>query len=373
MYDIGLPSGKSLFQLFTERILALEVLAAQRFPTRPREDIQIPFYVMTSKMNHETTFEFFKEHEFFGLKESQMFFFPQGTLPCFTTDGKFILENAHKLATASDGNGGIYKAMETSGALANLQARGVKYLHVFSVDNALCKAADPTFIGYCINKEADCGNKVVWKTRPDESVGVVAKRNGAYCVVEYSELDRAASEKVDPSTGKLSFGAANICNHFYTIDFLVNVVLPKSSLKYHVAHKKIPMADETGETYTPTSNSGIKLESFIFDVFPLSSRMAVLSVPRETEFAPVKNAPGNPIDSPDSARRMMHEEGKAWLIAAANSFSKRTEDVDTFVHEKLDKAQCIEISPLVSYNGEGLEAHVKSLMEGSPCEIIRLD
>ncbi|GMF46249.1 unnamed protein product [Phytophthora fragariaefolia] len=217
MYDIGLPSEKSLFQLFAERLLALEALAADKFPTRPRGEIQIPFYVMTSKMNHETTIKYFREHSFFGLKETQMFFFPQGTLPCFTTDGKLILENAHKLATASDGNGGIYKALEYSGALAKLQARGVKYLHVFSVDNALCKAADPTFIGYCIDKQADCGNKVVWKASPDDCVGVLAKRNDRFCVVEYSEIDREMAERVDSRTGKLVFGAANICNHFYTL------------------------------------------------------------------------------------------------------------------------------------------------------------
>ncbi|CAI5726615.1 unnamed protein product [Peronospora effusa] len=372
MYDIGLPSEKSLFQLFAERLLALEVLTANKFPGILREEIQIPFYVLTSRMNHETTIDFFKEHKFFGLKESQMFFFPQGTLPCFTMDGKLILENASKLATASDGNGGMYKAMESSGAVKKLQACGVKYLHVFSVDNALCKVADPIFMGYCIDKKADRGNKVVWKTRPDDCVGVVAKRNGRFCVIEYSEIDRGMSERVDSRTGKLVFGAANICNHFYTIDFLVDVVLPNASLAYHVAHKKIPMADETGTTFTPTSNSGIKLESFIFDAFPLSSRMAVLSVPRETEFAPVKNPSGNPIDSPDSARRMLHAEGKAWLLAAATVIST-AEEVDRFAHEKLEKARHIEISPLISYRGEGLEAYIKSLMKGLPRDIIRLE
>ncbi|CAI5746197.1 unnamed protein product [Peronospora destructor] len=374
MYDIGLPSEKSLFQLFAERLLALELLAAYKFPTILREKIQIPFYVMTSRMNHDTTVEFFRSHKFFGLRKSQMFFFSQGTLPCFTMDGKLILENASKLATASDGNGGIYKAMESSRAITKLQACGVKYLHVFSVDNALCKVADPTFIGYCIDKKADCGNKVVWKARPDDCVGVVAKRNDRFCVINYSEIDRGMSERVDSCTGKLVFGAANICNHFYTIDFLIDVVLPNLSLAYHVARKKIPMADDTGATYTPTSNSGIKLESFIFDVFPLSSRMAVLSVSRETEFAPVKNPSGNSIDSPDSARRMMHAEGKAWLLAAA-TVTLNAEEVDRFAHEKLEKARHIEISPLISYNGEGLEAYIKSLMEGKvnaqeACELV---
>lgn len=214
MYDIGLPSSKSLFQLFTERLLRLEALADAAFPSRRAV---IPFFVMTSPMNHDETVAYFQAHAFFGLRESQVFFFPQGTLPCFTTDGKLMLESAASLATASDGNGGIYKALATSGALARMQAHGVKYLHVFSVDNALCKPADPTFIGYCIAKRADCANKVVWKSRADESVGVVAKKNGKFCIIEYSEMDKAACERVDPSTGKLAFGAANICNHFYTM------------------------------------------------------------------------------------------------------------------------------------------------------------
>lgn len=78
------------------------------------------------------------------------------------------------------------------------------------------------------------------------------------------------------------------------------------------------------------------------------------------------------MDSPDSARRMLHDEGKAWLVAAASSVSQDAGDVDSFVKEKLDKAQRIEISPLVSYNGEELEAQVKALMEGPPRDVIRL-
>ena len=108
-------------------------------------------------------------------------------------------------------------------------------------------------------------------------------------------------------------------------DLLVHVVLPASNNEYQVAYKKVPMADDTGAAYTPTSNSGVKLESFIFGVFPLSSRMAVLSVSRETEFAPVINPPGNIIDSPGSARQMMHNEGKAWLFAAATATLPATE------------------------------------------------
>lgn len=89
-----------------------------------------------------------------------MFFFVQGTLPCFTNEGKIILEGAGKVAEAPDGNGGIYRALHLSGTIAALEKRGVKYVHAFAVDNAVCKVADPVWIGYCIEQKADMGCKV---------------------------------------------------------------------------------------------------------------------------------------------------------------------------------------------------------------------
>ncbi len=47
---------------------------------------------------------------------------------------------------------------------------------------------------------------------------------------------------------------------------------------YHVAEKKIPYADPEGATAVPKANNGIKLESFIFDVFPRAQNPVVLEV-----------------------------------------------------------------------------------------------
>ena len=48
---------------------------------------------------------------------------------------------------------------------------------------------------------------------------------------------------------------------------------------------------------------GVKLELFIFDTFPMAQQVALMEVARDSEFAPVKNAPGSPSDSPDTARQ----------------------------------------------------------------------
>mmetsp|Transcript_48411 Transcript_48411/g.73133 ORF Transcript_48411/g.73133 Transcript_48411/m.73133 type:complete len:508 (+) Transcript_48411:124-1647(+) len=364
MYNIQMKSGRTLFQLVAERIQRLCHLAAAAAAGAAGEEndkdvvvvaaddddgIVIPWYIMTSPLNHDETVSYFESESYFGLPKSSVNFFEQGMLPCLTSEGKIIMETQSKVAMAPDGNGGIYPSLYKSGMLSDMKDRGVKYIHVFSIDNALVKPADPVFMGYCLSQNADCGNKVLWKAGAHEKVGVVAERNGKPCIVEYSDMDASMAEKVDEN-GRLVFGAGNICNHFYTLDFIEKVVVPNMSNMYHVAKKKIPYFDEVSKkTVKPTENNGIKLESFIFDVFPLSVNMAMLDVSREEEFAPVKNAPGSSSDSPDTARSMISSLSKQWVKEAGG-----------VLIDDIDGDDMCEVSPLVSYDGEGLKELVEN-------------
>jgi len=347
MFDVGLPSGKPLFQLYCERLQKLAHLAGGSKP--------IPFYIMTSEGDNDTfTRQFFEENDYFGYSKSDVMFFPQGTLPCMTLEGKVMLENGYSVGKAADGNGGIYGAMRSSGALKQMGERGVKYVHVFSVDNAIGKVADPSFMGYCISRGSDVGNKVVWKAAPGEKVGVLGKRGGKCSVIEYSEMTEEDCAKTD-ADGKLMYGAGNICNHFYTTEFLEKVT--DDALIFHVARKKIKSPSEDGQSaVTPTENTGIKLECFIFDCFGMAVNMAVLEGPRDEEFTPVKNPAGNPTDSPDSARAMLTAQNKKWLKAAGVSIT--------------EGAGQLELGPFVTYRGEGLES-LKEQLGDTPIDCRR--
>ena len=57
------------------------------------------------------------------------------------------------------------------------------------------------------------------KTLPEEAVGVVCRLAGKVQVVEYSEISVQTSQLTTPD-GKLTYKAGNICNHFFTRDFL---------------------------------------------------------------------------------------------------------------------------------------------------------
>lgn len=93
-FDIGLPSHKSLFQIQAERIARLQVLAQK---TSGKEKAVIPWYIMTSGPTRKPTEEFFQQHQFFGLDESNVIFFEQGVLPCISNEGKIMMETKSKV------------------------------------------------------------------------------------------------------------------------------------------------------------------------------------------------------------------------------------------------------------------------------------
>jgi UDP-N-acetylglucosamine/UDP-N-acetylgalactosamine diphosphorylase len=102
MYNMGLISGKSIFQLHIERIAKVRILSKSSSGVVP----SVPIYIMTSDMNDTIIREYFTSMNFFGYPASDIFFFEQGLEPCLTFDGKLIIDNPSSLSLAPDGNGG---------------------------------------------------------------------------------------------------------------------------------------------------------------------------------------------------------------------------------------------------------------------------
>ncbi|ODV78671.1 nucleotide-diphospho-sugar transferase [Suhomyces tanzawaensis NRRL Y-17324] len=347
-YDIQLPSGKPLFQIQAEKILKVQKLTQAKYGLSATPKLH--WYIMTSGPTRNTTEQFFREHNFFGLDADQVVLFDQGTLPCFSLDGsKILLESKSKYCESPDGNGGLYKALQTNGILDDMIAKGIKHLHMYCVDNSLVKVADPLFMGFAIDNKFDLATKVVRKRDASENVGLIVLDDNLNkpCVIEYSEISSELANKTEPTDpSKLYLRAANIVNHYYSVDLLKNYIPKWTSsqeyLPFHIAKKKIGSL-KNGEFITPSEPNGIKLEQFIFDVFPSVelAKFGCLEVDRSSEFSPLKNADGASNDTPTTCRNHYLELGTKWVKENGGVLENDTD--------------LVEVSPLTSYAGEDLE------------------
>ena len=290
-FDIGLDSHKSLFELLCDTLKE----ASKKY------DVQIPWFIMTSKENNDQTIEFFKKNKYFGY-EKNIYFFVQGQLPMIDTEGKILIGEDGLVKLASDGHGGVYESLVKSGMLRKMKELGIEWIFIGGIDNCLVKMVDPVLMGIAIDKNVQAAVKSVVKANPHEKVGVFCKKNGKPGVVEYTEITTDMAESTDQN-GELLFGESHILCNLFNINAVER--MGSNPLPYHVAYKKATYIDKDGNKVIPDGPNAYKFEAFLFDAFGELDNMAVLRVKREEEFAPVKNANG--VDSPETAKKLYED------------------------------------------------------------------
>ncbi|KAA6382686.1 MAG: putative UDP-N-acetylglucosamine diphosphorylase 2 [Streblomastix strix] len=359
----------------------------------------IRLYLMTSTLNDIKTRSYFQSNNYFGLKqdEEQLIFFVQKSIAVVNYDGSLAIGNGDVLqkdkisqSQSSDqilqssshtimlpnGNGGTYHALSESGILEKMDQARLEWVHFVGVDNILVRPADPIFLGACASSKPEIGTKVVPKLYPTENVGVFCFKSKSssqsqgdntveYGITEYMEMTEEEKHRTVAATPKLgmdikeqlserlAFSSANIVSHLFQLPFLRRCCYRHKEIPYHIAKKESSYSYENiqvpGQTY--------KLEKFIFDTFCWTNHVATVEVDREEEFAPVKNKTG--VDSPDTALSILGSMWQRWITCAGG------EVIDS--NEKDIKQQIVEISPLISLFGEGLENFVmgKRIIRGS--------
>lgn len=154
-------------------------------------------------------------------------------------------------------------------------------------------------------------------------------QDGRPSVVEYSDFSEQLKQQRDCKTGQLVFGSGNISIHLFHLRFL------EEASQQKLVHKAVQKEVQTD--WGPVL--AYKYEAFIFDLFEYASGMSLVRVDREEEFAPVKNS-ASP-DSPGEARELVLNLHRKWFEKLG-------------APENLIKGREIEVSPLTSYDGEGL-------------------
>ncbi len=331
-FPVGPVTERSLFQYHAEKILAME----------KKYGVVLPWYIMTNIYSIEETRRFFEEHGYFGKDPASVHLFAQRMLPAVDDDGKILLETKYAPAMAPDGHGGLLNALKSHNLLRDMRLRGIEYLFYFQVDNPLVKICDPMFIGCHILEMADVSAKTVKKSHPDEKLGNIGVLDGAYTVIEYTELLEEDKRRTDDN-GDLLFDQGSIGIHVFNRAFLEAVVSGESRLPFHISHKAVKCVNERGEIAKPSAPNAYKFEQFIFDVFPQTLNICVVEVERWQEFSPIKNKTGP--DSPETARRDLRNYFGAMLEGAGYSVPRDDNGNVTWN---------LEISPLVALGAQDL-------------------
>ena len=309
----------TLFQVLAEKILFVNRYYGSH----------IPWFIMTSELNHETTVAFFEEHAFFGLDPERVHFFRQGLMPAVDEQGTIILETPSRIAMSPDGHGGSLRALVRSGTIEQLEEEGRDIISYFQVDNPLVKAIDPAFIGFHLQEGSQLSSKMIPKAYPEEKVGhFCTRKDGKLCVVEYSDLPDELAKAKD-GQGRLRFRSGSIAIHVMDRDFVKELGGDQTATKlpFHRAHKKVPHVDEQGNTQNPEEPNGYKFEMFVFDAIPFAHHPIVVETKREEEFSPVKNAEGK--DSPQSCREELLRQYTRWLQHAGVEWPADDEGLPT--------------------------------------------
>lgn len=335
-FPIGAVSGKSLFQIHSERLLAC----------RRKYGVAMPWYIMTSEATDAPTREYFRKERFFGIPQEDVRFFTQGMMPALDRAFKLVPIAKDQILLSPNGHGGTLQALAQSGMLDDMERRGIEEISYFQVDNPVVPAADPVFLGAHHAAGAQMSSKMLWKREPEEPLGAFVLAGGKLVVKEYSDLTPEEMNRRTPD-GKLMFGLGSIAIHAIRVDFVREQTAEGLRLPFHLAEKSSPWMNEKGETVSPQGKEKnvYKFETFIFDALAETRRSVILEVRREEEFSPVKNADGK--DSAASSRRDMTALYAGWLEAAGVSVPRDANGAP--LHP-------IEISPLYAQDAEELAA-----------------
>ncbi len=286
---------------------------------------------------------FFKEMRFFGLPSEEVFFFCQGTMPALDlASGQLLLEAPGRLFLGPDGHGGTLTALQRHGLLEMLRQRGIDTVVYFQVDNPLVKVADPTFLGQHLEHRSEVSSKVIPKLGPTDKLGNFVQIDGRCAMIEYSDLPEALARETDEN-GRLRLWAGNPAIHIFDRDFLQRMTQGQGRLPFHLARKKVPYIDESGQPVQPDRENALKFEKFIFDVLPQAERWLLVETSRAEEFAPLKNASG--ADSPEAVAQAISNLAATWLTAAGWSVPR----------DRSGNASVpLEISPLLALDAREL-------------------
>lgn len=369
--DIGLLSGKSPLRLLVERMRRLQHLAErQQVSSGSRRGgcqliCRIPLYIMADNANKAAVEAYVHEQRHFGIDPSDVNIFAQPLEPVFDLAGHALLSEAWHVGRAPGGSGALFEALQTSGMREDMQKRCLSHVFVMPCDNLLGRVAEPVFLGYASSLGAPCCLKVAVRTEVTDPLGVFCTHHEHHhdpanlpCprVVEGFELHEHHRHHKGQD-GHLRLRVVSLSQYVFSTSLFIGEDGAAPRVLPHAVPTAWPRFDpETMTVNEPKAGelNAIKLECFLSDIFSTLQRKEVpaLLVERKGEYAAVPTVQelrsrNGGVHKSAVAMSMLHQ---SWVAAVGGTFR------DGMLGGTHGKDLC-EVSPLVSYEGEGLEGY----------------
>eukprot|EP00928_Gymnodinium_smaydae_P072044 TRINITY_DN55482_c0_g1_i1.p1 TRINITY_DN55482_c0_g1~~TRINITY_DN55482_c0_g1_i1.p1 ORF type:complete len:552 (+),score=91.82 TRINITY_DN55482_c0_g1_i1:319-1974(+) len=357
--------------------------------------VEIPVYVFCSARHLRQVKDFLSANNYFGLESTQVRCFGEAEAPLFDLKGKVMMASKSRMVTTPAGSGSLFSCIRQEGVLSELKSHSIEYLYVSSVENILARVADPTLIGFCRINNASAAARMVPRENPDEPIGILVQsvaergkplkpiremteeetfaylngpRNRNFArILEPFETPRDLAHAKDESTKGLMYKEGDARQFVLERRYFEKTC----TVETDVGHQ--PRCEYTSRGYFDWRRGGkwrdpgqeenaVQMFSFVSDALQGGSVGGLLQ-PREEHYAIVTPAPGIFRQGPMAQAARIRAVGamsalhQHWILAAGgvsfgNSGEKQVADVS--------KRLLCEISPLVSYAGEGLESQVRN-------------
>jgi len=300
---IGIPvdliTGRRYVEHFLEGKKAIE----------EARNTRIPFTVMTSDDNHETTKKLFQELGYSALSEDNgmtvmdkdgdgVNLMMQGLVPAVkNVNGDFALESPYKLLVKPHGHGDVHMLVKQHGLIDEWINAGKKYTVFIQDTNG--QVLNAILSGLAVSDENRLDLSFVTVQRDaGEAAGAIIKlsnprnKKDIVCNAEYNQLGpllqeaKGTDDVADPATGKSPY-PANLNVYFIENGTYKETLEKTKGIMPEFANLKF--TDSSKTTFQPA-----RLETMMQDIAMLLPEAAIVGVvnylDKRTIFSPVKNS-----------------------------------------------------------------------------------
>jgi UTP--glucose-1-phosphate uridylyltransferase len=325
--SMGMTGPKSLLEVKDGHTF-LDVIAEQVLELRRRSGARIPLVLMNSFATQEPSLERLRRHE--GIEADVPLDFVQNKEPKVRADDLQPVEwpDDPALEWCPPGHGDLYTALQTSGMLEDLLAKGYRYAFVSNVDN-LGAVLEPRILAWFAGSGAPFLSEAIDRTESDKKGGHLALRPDGSLVLR--EVAQTPDEDLDAfqDTDRHRFFNAN--NLWVDLEALRTVLAERGSvlgLPLIVNRKTVDPGDKSS---TPV----IQLETAMGAAIGAFEGAVALRVPRR-RFLPVKTTNDLLVLRSDAyavspefhVDLVAEREGRAPVVSLDDEFFKLVRDFE---------------------------------------------